>query len=486
MIWEISPVRLNVAAFVVGMRARGCLRAATAVLALVPVLALILGTALPVRAVDVAGAPPCSENALRAALEQLAPAGGSLAVACETDFAVNSPITVADDISLTLSGSIQLTSSGNRFFVVEPGAALTLRDLTLTGADVSGDGGAISSAGRLTLDNVRLIDNSATQGGAVAATGTVRIDDSHFVGNQAARGGAISIGAGATLTATTSTFVQNAASVEGGALYLAGSATLTDTTWSANDAPNAGAIRVLPKARAQMDECLMRDGSSNSAPALHNSGETDLNRCIITNMNTTADYGAVDNDGLLRITNTIFLDNKSVDANSLHNHTVTTLNLSRVELTFVTFLGRAGNGLGEVINNGNLTMRNSVINSVARYTCYQGDGVADPMPAFVSLGGNVLSDDNVNAALGCFFKNEASTDHFKGAPLNVVEDTMGTLLVFPTADSPAIDGAACIATVTVDLRGVQRKQGNGCDSGAVETRPAETFFRMYLPTVTRR
>ena len=127
--------------------------------------------------------------------------------------------------------------------LVEPGATLTLRDLTLTGADVSGDGGAISSAGRLTLDNVRLIDNSATQGGAVAATGTVRIDDSHFVGNQAARGGAISIGAGETLTATTSTFVQNAASVEGGALYLAGSATLTDTTGSANDAPNAGAIR---------------------------------------------------------------------------------------------------------------------------------------------------------------------------------------------------------------------------------------------------
>jgi len=453
-------VCVNVRTFVVGLGLQGCVRAAAVA------LALMVFMSLPVQAVEDGVESPCSEQALRAALA-LVPSGGSLAVECVTDFTITNPITVTDGISLTISGSVQVTSSGNRLFTVEPAAALTLRGLTLTGAKVSGDGGAINSAGRLMLDNVRLIDNSA------------------------ARGGAVSIAAGAALTVTSSTFERNKAIVEGGALYLAGSANLTDTTWSANFAPNAGAIRVLPGARATLDECLMRDGTSATAPALHNSGETNLLRCIITNMITAdygavkADYGTVDNDGLLRVTNTIFLDNKSPDANSLHNHTVTPVNLSRMELTYVTMLSRAQGGLGEVVNNGDLTMRNTVINSAGEFTCYQGEDVADPPPSFDSLGGNVLSDRNDLSDRGCFKVSATPTDRFGSAPLSVATDSMGMLLVFPTTESPAIGGAACIEDVEFDLRLVLRGQDTtkGCDSGALETRPGETFFRMYLPTI---
>ncbi len=446
-------VCVNVRTFVVGLGLQGCVRAAAVA------LALVLWMSLPVKAVEVGAESTCSETALRAALA-LVPSGGSLAVECVNDFTITNAITVANGISLTISGPVQVTSSGNRLFAVEPAAALTLRGLTLTGANVSGDGGAIHSAGRLTLDNVRLIDNSAT------------------------RGGAVSVGEGATLTVVASVFMQNVASVEGGALYLAGSATLTDTTWSENNAPNAGAIRVLSGARATLDECLMRDGTSATAPALHNSGETNLSRCVITNMSTTVDYGAVDNDGLLLITNTIFLDNKSPDANSLHNHTVTPVNLSRMELTYVTMLGRAQGGLAEVVNNGDLTMRNSVINSAAELTCYQGENVADPPPAFESRGGNVLSDDNVHADRGCFLAHSTETDYFGSAPLSVADDSMDVVLVFPTTESPAIGGAVCINNIIkIDLRGVERGLNKGCDSGAVETRPGETFFRMYLPAV---
>ena len=454
-------VCVHVRTFVVGLGLQGCVRAAAVA------LALMLFMSLPVKAVEVGAESTCSESALRAALAQLVPAGGSLALECVADLAITNPITVTDGISLTISGPVEVTSSvGNRLFAVEPAAALTLRGLTLTGAHVTGDGGAINSAGRLTLDNVRLIDNSAT------------------------RGGAISVGEGATLTVVASVFMQNAASVEGGALHLAGSANLTDTTWSENNAPNAGAIRVLSGARATLDECLMRDGTSATAPALHNSGETNLRRCIITNMTTAdygavkADYGTVDNDGLLRVTNTIFLDNTSPDANSLHNHTVTPVNLSHMELTYVTMLSRAQGGLAEVVNNGDLTMRNTVINTAGEFTCYQGEEVADPSPTFMSLGGNVLSDRNDLSVRGCFFGTSATaTDHFGGAPLSVADDSMDALLVFPTTESPAIGGATCIEEVVFDLRLVLRGDNKGCDSGAVETRPGETFFRMYLPAV---
>ncbi len=430
-------------------------------------VSLAPGLRRPALAADTGTPPPCSENALRAALAALPPSGGSLVVECATNIVMTKPISVTEGISLTMSGDAQIASSGSRLFTVEPAAALTLRGLTLTGADVSGDGGAIYSAGQLTMDNVRMVDNSA------------------------ARGGAVSIGEGAVLTVTASTFARNAASIEGGALYLAGSATLIDTTWSKNHAPNAGSIRVLAGAKATLDECQMRDGTSATAPALHNSGETDLSRCIITNMiaadigTVKADYGAVDNDGLLRITNTVFLDNSSPDANSLHNHSVTPTNLSRMELTYVTIFGRATVGIAEVINNGEMTMRNTVINSATRYTCYQSKDVSDPVPTFESLGGNVLSDDNVDADFGCFATHTASTDHFDGAPLSVANDPTGMLLVFPTSVSPAINGALCIDGVKIDLRGVERGQNKGCDSGAVETRPGETFYRMYLPAVKR-
>lgn len=453
--WHAAFVCEDVRTAVARLGKRTCAGAA------VVALALVLCISRPARAVEVGAESACSETALRAAIAQLAPERGSLAVECLTDLSVTSPITVTDGVSLSISGPVQLTSSGNRLFAVEPAAALTLRGLTLTGAHVTGNGGAILSAGRLTLADVRLIDNSA------------------------ARGGAISVGDGATLTVVASVFMQNAASVEGGALYLAGSANLTDTTWSENNAPNAGAIRVLPGEHANLEECLIHDGTSATAPAFHNSGETDLRRCIMTNMSTTVDYGAVDNDGLLRVTNTIFLDNKSPDANSLHNHTVTPVNVSRMELTYVTMLGRAPGGLADVINNGDLTMRNLVINGAARYTCYQGEEVADPPPSFVSRGGNVLSDRNDIPDRGCFFAHSTLMDHFGGAPLSVADDSMGMVLVFPTIESPAIGGAACMNDIRFDLRGVERGLNKGCDSGAVETRPGETFFRNYLPAVKR-
>jgi len=438
--------------YIHSIRARCLLSVTAATVA----IALALCIVRPLQAADFVAAQPCTEEALRKAVDQLALAGGgSIEMACTADLAVTRPITVTSGISLTISGNALLKSSGDRLFVVEPTAALTLRGLTLTGALRVGNGGAIYSAGRLTLHNMRLLDNQAT------------------------RGGALYIEQGATLTVTASTFERNKAIVEGGALYLAGSAYLTDTTWSANQAPNAGAIRVLPGAHATVDDCLMREGSGDTAPALHNSGETDLSRCIITNMITTVDhgdYGAVDNDGLLRITNTIFLDNKGVDANSLHNHTVTPVNLSRIELTYVTMLSRAPGGLAEVINNGDLTMRNSVLNFAAGSTCYNGP-ITEPTPKFVSLGGNVLSDD------GCF--TATSTDHFGGAPLGVATDPMGRLLVFPTSASPAIDGAVCVKPDDLDMRAVSRPQGKGCDSGAIEVRTAEVFYRMLLPIAAR-
>jgi hypothetical protein len=353
-------------------------------------------------------------------------------------------------MSLTVRGNALLQSSGGRLFVVEPTATLTLQGLTLSGAEVAGDGGAIYSHGALHLEKVTLRNNSA------------------------ARGGALFVGASAALTATDSILEDNSASTVGGGLYLAGRAAITDTLWSRNRAQDGGAVRVQPGAEALLDTCVLRDGHGDTAPALSNSGEARLSRCTIANMSTTGDYGAVDNDGVLRISNTIFYNNRSVDADSLHNHTITDYNLSRIELVYVTFYNRSPQGFAEIINNGEMTLLNTIVGVESGRTCYEG-AKPEVTATTTSLGGNVLSDG------GCF--TAQASDHFSETLPAVGEDTFGNPIVFPSDSSPAIDGARCVAPNALDIRAVARPQGKSCDSGAVEVEPGEIFNRLYLPLI---
>lgn len=96
---------------------------------------------------------------------------------------------------------------GTRVFDVQAtagGPTVTMQGLTLVGGDVQGDGGAIRSAGQLTIDHCVIAGNAATSAGraagggiAILAAGTAQITDSAISGNTAkgnteAAGGGIS------------------------------------------------------------------------------------------------------------------------------------------------------------------------------------------------------------------------------------------------------------------------------------------------------
>jgi hypothetical protein len=93
----------------------------------------------------------------------------------------------------------------------------------------------------------------------------------------------------------------------------------------------------------------------------------------------------------------------------------------------------------------------------------------DVFGAFTSLGGNLIGDGTGSSGW-----LEGELVGTAGEPINAMLDALnlnnpGTTPTFALLEgSPAIDAIACLASVTLDQRGVLRPQGPLCDIGAFE------------------
>lgn len=140
----------------------------------------------------------------------------------QEDSAVSGDLDVTGTLTVVGSkdGSTIIDANGlDRIFDVQPGANLTLQDLTITGGRIptNESGGGIRNQGTLTLINVTVYGNVATlDGGGIAATTgtTTAIRNSTLSTNQAGRGGAFASGGNATLLNATIAF--NSATTGGG------------------------------------------------------------------------------------------------------------------------------------------------------------------------------------------------------------------------------------------------------------------------------
>ena len=125
-----------------------------------------------------------------------------------------------------------------RHFDVSSMTSLTLSDLTLTGGNVSGGGGALRNQGSLTLHRSTFTGNVAAEGGAILSSSDsslLSITNVTFAGNTASSdGGAIWSGA-ANNSLQNVTIVDNTSGVDGGALAVSQqSVTLTNVILSRN------------------------------------------------------------------------------------------------------------------------------------------------------------------------------------------------------------------------------------------------------------
>ncbi len=156
------------------------------------------------------------------------------------------PPIVSGQGTLTIDGGGNVTISGNnsvRVMVVNSGADLTLRNLTIERGNASPGGGALND-GTLRIENSTFRQNTASLfGGGVRNNGTLTITNSIFSENTAGAvgGGAENHG---TLTITGSTFAGNSASDFGGGVANGGTLTITGSTFSGNSAGfDGGGVR---------------------------------------------------------------------------------------------------------------------------------------------------------------------------------------------------------------------------------------------------
>jgi CSLREA domain-containing protein len=152
---------------------------------------------------------------------------------------------IADAAGLTIEGGNTVTISGNnavRVFQVDGGAALTLRNLTVTQGQSAGNlgGGLFNLGGAVTISNSTFSSNSANFGGGIFTSGgTVIVVNSTFSGNSAASsGGGIST-SGGTVIIGNSTFSGNSTSF-GGGIFSDGTVIIGSSTFSGNSATNSG------------------------------------------------------------------------------------------------------------------------------------------------------------------------------------------------------------------------------------------------------
>ncbi len=189
---------------------------------------------------------PCAT--LDYALTQALP-GATIQLAAGTYSVENTTITT----TLTLQGEDRETTIldaglANRALSIDPGATVTLRDLTITDGQTTGDGGGILNQGTLTIERVIIRDCTALSGGAISNQGALTVRDSEIHGNQALGSPMSSLGTaggaihhfGTTLLIQRSSIWGNSAigqAPRGGALAISfGSARIEDSTLALNDA----------------------------------------------------------------------------------------------------------------------------------------------------------------------------------------------------------------------------------------------------------
>lgn len=141
---------------------------------------------------------------------------------------------ISGDIPLEISGTVMLNLNGHTIdrglgsssatangevINITSGGNLTITGTgTITGGNVSGNGGAIINAGTLTVSGGTITGNSATgNGGAIFNTGTATISGGTLSSNSASQGGAIYNNG--TLTVSSGAIQNNTASTNGGGIY---------------------------------------------------------------------------------------------------------------------------------------------------------------------------------------------------------------------------------------------------------------------------
>jgi predicted outer membrane repeat protein len=340
-------------------------------------------------------------------------------------------------------------TNGGAISSVRQESVLTLSEVTLSQNEAT-DGGAVYNSGSLHLDGVTLTNNKTSHyGGAIYNTGSLEALNSHFIENggvdpRTDQGGAVYNSTDASVSFSNTYFEGNFAWYNGGAIASYGPLVVTHSQFINNSALDmGGAIFQIGGIASLQDINFWGNETWNYAGTLYTNSQMEIQRCLIANSYSWFG-GAIMSGGTLGIEN-------STISNNMANEGSAILNYGTTSLSYSTIFGNSidGNEVGGALHNyGSLSMANSIITGTAYGVNCFGD---------VALNGPNLSDD------------DSCPGFAVGDPLlGSLQDNGGPTFTHALLwGSPALDAASgeCLPT---DQRGALRPQGLACDLGAYE------------------
>jgi hypothetical protein len=403
----------------------------------------------------------CTYSSIQAAIDA-ASTGDTITIGAGTYEEI---LSIAKNLTLQGAGAAQTTIDGDegaRVVTIAADATVAIDGVTITGSSGLG-GGGIRSEGTLTVSNSSVSGNSADGIGSDGAgifnyMGTLTVTNSTFSGNSASKnGGGISSYLG-TVEVSNSIFSGNTGYEGGGIFSNHGTLTVTNSTFDRNNADRYGGGGIdsagdgLTVINSTFSNNSGKFGGGIFMGSATGGGSTVTGSTFVGN--TAQEGGGINTfNSTLTVTNSTFFGNSaSGNGGGTRNYYAGTLALQNV-----TFAGNSASAGGNSISvqEATTTIENVLLGDSGPGGNCHGNNV------LISSGANFSTDNSCGLApaySGVDLRLDPDGLKDNGGPTQ-------TIALLP--DSPAIDAAIgdCLAT---DQRGVERPQGDGCDSGAFE------------------
>lgn len=237
-----------------------------------------------------------------------------------SSISISAPMVVTDDLTITGLGAQELVivGNGNRILASTYGTSMTIADISLFGgsADL---GGAIASDGDLTVSDVTLSNNQASQrGGAIAHfTGTLTLNRVRVLDNVSlGTGGGVYHGASASMMQMNqSTLIGNSAGTYGGGLLSSGqNAIVSQSTFDGNTADGLGGGIALTRYSMNILDSTFSSNTATSGGAVSTSSSASV--LMIANSTMSGNFASAGGGGLDAPMGTVEMTN-SILSNSL-------------------------------------------------------------------------------------------------------------------------------------------------------------------------
>ncbi|MFF3848921.1 hypothetical protein [Streptomyces sp. NPDC002328] len=251
-----------------------------------------------------------------------------------------------------------------RLLSVDARGGLALRDVTVEGGLIDGDGGGIRNQGTLHLEQSTVAGNYATgRGGGISNEGgRATLVDSHVLTNVVSKpprftadGGGLNNTATGTLTLRNSTVVGNAADEDGGGILNEGRLIVEGSRIAHNEAreDDGGGVNTYGHVTIEDSE-IVENWSAMEGGGLANSedGTVEIRRTSFVSNQAGRDAGALNNEGTTLLTDSRILTNRAGrDGGGLNNEQEPNTDTARLTLDNTTVTNNGATGKGGGINN---------------------------------------------------------------------------------------------------------------------------------------